>query len=51
MILFQQIRNATVKLRYPGVTFLVDPWLSEPCAPEERAQALQTRACPSEGSS
>ena len=43
MILFQQIRNATVKLQYPGVTFLVDPWLSEPCSPEEKAQALQTR--------
>ena len=44
MIMFQQIRNATVKLRYPGVTFLVDPWLSEPCSPAERAQALQTRS-------
>lgn len=43
MISFQQIRNATVKLKYPGVTFLVDPWLSEPCSPEEKAEALQTR--------
>lgn len=43
MTLFQQIRNATVKLQYPGVTFLVDPWLSEPCTPGEKAQALQTR--------
>lgn len=44
MISFQQIRNATVKLRYPGVTFLIDPWLSEPCSPEEKAQALRTRS-------
>ena len=43
MTLFQQIRNATVKLQYLGVTFLVDPWLSEPCTPGEKAQALQTR--------
>ena len=43
MISFQQIRNATVRLSCPGVTFLIDPWLSEPCAPEERAQALRTR--------
>ena len=43
MISFQQIRNATVKLSYPGVTFLIDPWLSEPCASEERAEALRTR--------
>ena len=44
MISFQQIRNATVKLQYPGVAFLVDPWLSEPCSGEERVQALQTRS-------
>ena len=44
MISFQQIRNATVRLSYPGVTFLVDPWLSEPCTGEERAQALRTRS-------
>ena len=43
MISFHQIRSATVKLRYPGVTFLVDPWLSEPCSNEERAEALRTR--------
>ena len=43
MISFQQIRNATVKLSYPGVTFLVDPWLSAPCSSEEKAQALRTR--------
>ena len=43
MISFRQIRNATVKLSCPGVTFLVDPWLSEPCSDEEKAQALQTR--------
>ena len=44
MISFRQIRNATVKLSCPGITFLVDPWLSEPCSGEERAQALQTRS-------
>ena len=44
MISFQQIRNATVKLQYPGVTFLVDPWLSEPCSEAEKAEALQTRS-------
>ena len=43
MISFQQIRNATVKLKFPGVTFLIDPWLSAPCSPEEKAEALQTR--------
>ena len=44
MIFFQQIRNATVKLQYPGVTFLMDPWLREPCSPEEKARALQTHS-------
>ena len=25
----QQIRNATLKIRYSGITFLVDPWLQD----------------------
>ena len=40
MIRFQQIRNATVKLCYPNATFLIDPWLSPTCTPEERDAAL-----------
>ena len=43
MIIFQQIRNATVKLKYPGVTFMIDPWLSDVCEPLERAQAVAAR--------
>lgn len=27
-MIFQQIRNATVRLQYNGVQFLIDPWLS-----------------------
>lgn len=26
---FQQIRNATTKIEYAGMTFLIDPWLAE----------------------
>ncbi len=44
MITFQQIRNATVKLKYPGVSFMIDPWLMDVCAPEEREQAVMTRS-------
>ena len=40
MIRFQQIRNATVKLCYLNATFLIDPWLSPTCTPEERDAAL-----------
>ena len=42
MITFQQLRNATVKLEYPDVSFMIDPWLMDACAPEERDQALAT---------
>ena len=42
MITFQQIRNATVKLQYPGVSFMIDPWLMDACTPEERDQAAAT---------
>ncbi len=44
MIAFQEIRNATVKLIFPHVAFLVDPWLQDECSEEEKAQALATRA-------
>ena len=44
MITFQQIRNATVKLHYPGVSFMIDPWLMDACTPEERNQAVATRS-------
>lgn len=40
MIVFHQIRNATVKLKYPGLTFMIDPWLTDACDPIEREQAL-----------
>ena len=43
MIVFQQIRNATVKLQYPGGTFMIDPWLTDACDPIEREQAVATR--------
>ena len=29
MITFQQIRNATTKLYYPGAAFMIDPWLMD----------------------
>ena len=44
MITFQQIRNATIKLKYPHVTFMIDPWLSDVCTPDERVRALATRS-------
>ena len=28
-MIIQQIRNATVKIRYSNVTFLVDPWFQD----------------------
>lgn len=43
MIRFQQVRNATVKLYYPGVIFMIDPWLMDACTPDERDQALAVR--------
>jgi L-ascorbate metabolism protein UlaG (beta-lactamase superfamily) len=43
MIVFQQIRNATVKLQYPGGTFMIDPWLTDACDPIEREQAVAAR--------
>ena len=44
MITFRQIRNATVKLQYPGVSFMIDPWLMDACTPVERDQAVATRS-------
>ena len=44
MITFQQIRNATTKLYYPGVVFMIDPWLMDECPPEERDRAVATRS-------
>ena len=43
MIVFQQIRNATVKLKYSGGTFMIDPWLTDACDPIEREQAVAAR--------
>lgn len=40
MIIFQQICNATVKLKYPGGTFMIVPWLTDACDPIEREQAV-----------
>ena len=28
-MIIQQIRNATLKIMYGGITFLVDPWLQD----------------------
>jgi L-ascorbate metabolism protein UlaG (beta-lactamase superfamily) len=44
MLSFQQIRNATIKLKYPGVSFMIDPWLIDACTPEERDRAVATRS-------
>ena len=44
MITFQQIRNATTKLYYPGVTFMIDPWLMDECPSEERDRAVATHS-------
>ena len=43
MIVFHQIRNATVKLKYPSGTFMIDPWLADACDPIERGQAVAAR--------
>lgn len=43
-MIFQQIRNATVKLQYSSVCFLIDPWLRDACTDEEREQAVATKA-------
>ena len=43
MITFQQIRNATIKLKYPNVTFMIDPWLMDESPPEERDRAVAAR--------
>ena len=43
MIVFQQIRNATVKLKFPGGTFMIDPWLMDACDPQERERAVAAR--------
>ncbi len=40
---FQQIRSASVKVIYDDVTFLIDPWLSDPCPEEVKRQALKER--------
>ncbi len=40
MIIFEQIRSATVKLIYDGVTFMIDPWLADACTEEEKARVL-----------
>lgn len=37
MITFQQIRNATIKLQYASVSFMIDPWLMNACDARTRA--------------
>lgn len=44
MITFQQIRNATIKLYYPGVTFMIDPWLMNICDSVERDRAVASHS-------
>ena len=43
IMLFQQIRSATVKLNYGNVCFLIDPWLQDVCTDAEREQAALTK--------
>ena len=43
-MLFQQIRNATIKFRYQDVCILIDPWLTDEAVGEEREQALATKS-------
>ena len=43
MIVFQQIRNATVKLKYPGGPVMIDPGLMDACDPIERERAVAAR--------
>ena len=43
MIVFLQIRNATVELKYPGGTFMIDPWLTDACDLIERMRAVAAR--------
>ena len=33
-----------MKLKYPSVSFMIDPWLMDVCAPEDREQAVATRS-------
>ena len=28
-MIIRQIRNATIKIRYSSITFLIDPWLQD----------------------
>ena len=48
-MLIQQIRNATIKIRYGGLTFLIDPWLQDKdtgfSAPSMRPE-MQGIRCP-----
>lgn len=43
-MIFQQIRNATIKLTYNTVCFLIDPWLQDVCTDEEREQAAVNKS-------
>ncbi len=42
-MLFTQIRNATVKLNYDHVCFMIDPWLQDVCTEEEREAVAVNR--------
>jgi hypothetical protein len=42
-MIFQQIRSATIKIQYLIVTFMIDPWLSDPCSNEEKEAALKEK--------
>ena len=48
-MLIQQIRNDTIKIRYGGLTFLIDPWLQDKdtgfSAPSMRPE-MQGIRCP-----
>lgn len=42
-MIFQEIRSATVRIKYDDLTFMIDPWLSDVCSEEEKNQALKEK--------
>ena len=46
-MIIQQIRNATLKIMYGGITFLVDPWLQDQGTGFSARAVRQLRRLPS----
>ncbi len=42
-MIFQQIRNACIKIKYHDLVFMIDPWLSDAAEEEEIKQAVQAK--------